>query len=186
MENSKTFLQEGSKPTLEEVLYNREKRVNYIKKLLFLYPECTIISFKLNIPGPVKNNDALYKIFQNGLENISNCIQMENLESLYSKELNLKTGPEYFEAVKANYLFVKEKMTYIEENSSLGRLFDIDVLYMKKGEVQNVSRDELNLPKRKCFVCSNDAKICSSRRTHSISEMFECIEKLVIKDGNIL
>jgi phosphoribosyl-dephospho-CoA transferase len=57
---------------------------------------------------------------------------------------------------------------------------------MKKGEVQNVSRDELNLPKRKCFVCSNDAKICSSRRTHSISEMFECIEKLVIKDGNIL
>jgi phosphoribosyl-dephospho-CoA transferase len=57
---------------------------------------------------------------------------------------------------------------------------------MNNDKVQSVSRDDLNLPKRKCFVCSNDAKICSSRRTHTISEMHECIENILIKDGNIL
>lgn len=184
--NYNSFLQEGIMPTLDEVLDNREKRVIFINKLLNLYPKSIIISFKLNIPGPVKNNETIGKIFEAGFQCITSSIKNENFELIYFKQLNLKTGPEYFAAINNNDAFnVKEKMTFIEENNNLGRLYDIDVIYKENENIHIINRDEIGYKSRKCFICNNEAKICSSRRTHSITEMYECIDKLIKSDKSI-
>lgn len=182
---SKSFLYSGDTPTLDEVLHNREMRVNFINKLLTLHPDSTIISFKLNIPGPVKNNITIEKIFYAGVNNIDSCIKLNKWNNVYSKTLILKTGPEYFAAVASKPTEVKREMIFIEENEMLGRLFDIDVLYLENEEVQSISREKAGYAGRKCFVCESDAKICSSRRSHSLSEMYENIEKIV-KRANII
>lgn len=175
----------GSKPTLDEVLDNREKRVEFLRKLFTLYPHCTIISFKLNIPGEIKNNEYITQIFDIGLKHISSCVKNEKWESVYSKKLNLRTGPEYFRVVSALPLEVKEKMISIEENVILGRIFDIDVIYEKNENLYYVERREIGYPNRKCFICDNDAKLCSSRRTHSVLEIHKSMGDLIKRDGSI-
>jgi holo-ACP synthase len=181
----KSVFQEGSKPTLDEVLENREKRVWFLKKLFSLYSQCTIVSFKCNIPGEVKNNEVIGEIFEIGLNYISSCVKNESWESVYTKKLNLSTGPEYFEVISAQPLAVKEKMASIEENEILGRLFDIDVIYKGNENLHYVERREIGYPKRKCFVCNADAKLCASRRTHSILEIHKSMENLINRDGSI-
>lgn len=176
---------EGSMPTIYEVLDNREKRVEFINKLFKLYPKCTIISYKCNIPGEVKNNEIISKIFEIGIDYISNSIKNEKWESIYSKKINLKTGPEYFEVICVPPLSVKEKMAYIEEDEVLGRLFDIDVLYIENDNIHYVERREIGYPNRKCFICNNDAKICASRRTHSLSSIYQSMGQLIETDGRI-
>jgi holo-ACP synthase CitX len=175
----------GSKPTLDEVLDNREKRVEFLRKLFSLYPHCTIISFKLNIPGEIKNNEYISQIFDIGLKHISSCVKNENWESVYSKKINLRTGPEYFDVITALPLGVKEKMVSIEENVILGRIFDIDVIYEENENLYYVERGEIGYPNRKCFICSCDAKLCSSRRTHSVLEIHKSMGNLIKQDGSI-
>lgn len=181
----KSVFRDGNKPALEEVLNNKERRVGFIKKLLSLYPDYTIISYKLNIPGKVKNNEVIYQIFEIGLENISDCVENEKWESVYSKKLNLKTGPEYFEVISADVSQVKEKMTLIEENMTLGRIFDIDVIYLENNNLHYMERREIGYPNRKCFICNSDAKLCASRRTHSVSDIHKHMQKLIESDGRI-
>lgn len=175
----------GSKPTLDEVLDNREKRVEFLKKLFSLYPECTIISYKLNIPGEVKNNEYISQIFEIGLNHITSYVKYEKWESVYSKKINLRTGPEYFGVISVLPLAVKEKMTSIEENVILGRLFDIDVIYKENENLYYVERREIGYPNRKCFICNSDAKLCASRRTHSILEIHKSMGNLIKRDGSI-
>ncbi len=175
----------GSKPTLDEVLGNREKRVEFIKKLFSLYPQSSIISYKLNIPGVVKNNEYITQIFEIGLNQISSCVKNEKWESVYSKKLNLRTGSEYFEVISALPIIVKEKMVSIEENVILGRLFDIDVIYKENENLHYVERREIGYPNRKCFICNADAKLCASRRTHSVLEIHKSIGDLIKRDGSI-
>lgn len=176
-----SFLQFGDTPTLEEVLENRENRVNFINKLLELHPRFTVISFKLNIPGPVKNNEKIREIFNRGVSSILSSINKENWTSVYNKILNIKTGPEYFNVVDADCLEVKKSMTEIEESEILGRIFDIDVLFSENEKPMNINREAVGYGGRKCFVCNNDAKICASRRIHSLEEMYESLENIVNK-----
>ncbi len=183
--NFESVFNEGSVPTLDEVLENREKRVAFIKKLLSAYPECSIISFKLNIPGPVKNNLLITKLFKAGLKHISNCIKNEKWEEIYTKTMDLKTGPEYFAAIPAPAKDIKAKMLCIEENTNLGRLFDIDILYKENGDLQQISRENLGYGSRKCLVCQADAKQCAGSRAHTLSIIHKNIWEIILSETDI-
>lgn len=183
--NFESIFSVGSIPSLNEVLENREKRVAFIKKLLLLYPDCSIISYKLNIAGPVKNNSFIARIFKIGLNHILNCINNEKLKITSSKAINLKTGPEYFAAISASPKDIKSKMIYIEENTKLGRLFDIDVLYMENGDVQHISREMIGYENRKCFVCQADARQCAGSRAHSLSSIRKSIWDIISSEVDI-
>ncbi len=169
----------GSTPSLDEVLQNREKRVSLIKKLLTIYPDCSLISYKLNIAGPIKNNIYIKRIFDIGLNQILSCINSDNLEISYSKTLDIKTGPEYFAIIKANAKEIKIKMTNIEEKSKLGRLFDIDVLYMNNDKIEHISRVDIGFENRKCFVCQADARQCAGSRAHSLTSIQESMYEII-------
>ncbi len=181
-----SFFSVGSIPSLDEVLENREKRVAFIKKLLLLHLDCSIISYKLNIAGPVKNNSFMGKIFNIQLNHILNYINNEKLKIASSKVIDLKTGPEYFAAISASPKDVKSKMIYIEENSNIGRLFDIDVLYMENSDVQHISREAIGYESRKCFVCQADARQCAGSRAHSLSSIHKSIWDMISSEIDIL
>lgn len=159
-------------PSLEEVLDNRENRINFIKDLQNNYPSKSIVCFKLNIPGEQKINDAISKIFEIGLGEIDDILNNEIIYRVIKKD---KTGPECFLVTNNEYLEVKKNMVDLEENSYFGRLYDIDVIY--HGE--NITREMIGIEQRKCFLCDNDAKVCARSRKHSLDEMISWIENLI-------
>ena len=184
MSKAKLF-SEGIQPTLEEVLETREMRAGFEKKLSEKYPEDGVISFKLNIPGPVKNSDLIKRIFDLGTKDIKAALSRREFEIRYEKELNLRTGPEIFLVVKAQPIEVKTEMANLEEETPLGRLYDIDVVYDDEGKMESIDRSKIGFQKRTCFVCEKDAKVCGRSRAHSISDMHDKIEELLKKERRL-
>jgi len=176
---------EGIRPTLEEVLETREMRAGFEKKLSEKYPLDAIISFKLNIPGPVKNNELIKRIFDLGTKDIKALLLKKEFEIRYEKELNLRTGPEFFLAVKAQPIEVKTEMAKLEEETPMGRLYDIDVVYDNEGKMDSIDRVIIGFQKRTCFACEKDAKVCGRSRAHSMSDMHDKIEELLKKERRL-
>lgn len=63
---------------------------------------------------------------------------------------------------------IKKFTTDIEDATPLGRLFDMDVL---RPDGTKVDRKELSLFGRCCLICGGPAKVCSSRRIHTVAEL---------------
>lgn len=170
---------DGTRPTLMEVLNRREERVYQIKKLL--NDKNCVVCMKLNIPGEIKNNDWILRIFEDAILKIDN--KLLNIGAKIENKLiqNLKTGPEYiFSVSDIEPKKIKFAMVEIEEDSDIGRLYDIDV------EIENgsISRNDVDREERKCFICDKPSKVCSSSRAHSVDEMLEFINELVLKTFN--
>ena len=175
----RNLFSEGSQPSLEEVLQTRENRVRFQETLAEKYSPDTVISFKLNIPGPVKHNDSIEKIFSVGRADILEVLTGMTCGILYEKEMNLNTGPELFLVVKASLHEVKNAMIGLEEEKALGRLYDLDVFIAEGNEIRTMSREELGFSERKCLVCGKSAKECGRNRTHEINEMHDKIMEIM-------
>ncbi|WP_283609315.1 citrate lyase holo-[acyl-carrier protein] synthase [Faecalispora anaeroviscerum] len=165
--NAAEMFTHGETPELNEVLLNRERRVQFISELLRRFPQSCVISLKCNIPGPVKSNGEILALFEYGENRIQNRLSNRGWKSNYQKRMNLRTGPEAFWVISEDSLEVKQQMILFEEEK-LGRLFDADVLDQKEGLVQTRSRVELGHQPRRCLICDQDARICASRRLHPV------------------
>ncbi|WP_025728200.1 citrate lyase holo-[acyl-carrier protein] synthase [Atopobacter phocae] len=151
--------------TLEEMLDQRERRAYWIQQMVEHHPEHTVISFKLNIPGPEKNNDLYLFAFEEGLKQISAAqIQID--------WRHLKTGPEAILTYPKDIQMTKKDMVAIEEHFALGRLYDLDVV--------GANRQTLNLAPRQCLICQRPAHECSRNRTHQVHEIVEQINHLIM------
>ncbi|MCT8193191.1 citrate lyase holo-[acyl-carrier protein] synthase, partial [Pseudomonas monteilii] len=42
-----------------------------------------------------------------------------------------------------------------------------------------ISRTEIGLPARSCYVCEQEAKVCGRSRTHSVADMQQQIRKII-------
>ncbi|MGX7394321.1 citrate lyase holo-[acyl-carrier protein] synthase [Carnobacterium mobile] len=174
----------GRQVTLEEVLEGREKRVDFQKKILEQYSG-SLVSFNCNIPGPIKNNAAIKKLFDTGKVSLVTKLKEKKFAILTSEEWNSITGPELFLVTDATPKKLKQICVQIEE-TSLGRLFDMDVLFKEEtGSLSSISRQNLGLQVRKCFVCNEDAKICGRDRKHSLEEMFRAINNILEQEEMI-
>lgn len=176
----------GSIPSLEAVLKSREGRANLQEKLLRCYPGFSLLAFKLNIPGPVKNNDAIRKIFDLGVQDIGLAVEGLGCQPYYRKEVSLETGPELFLVIPLPALALKAAMVELEESLPLGRLYDIDVLTVTGGEVSGVARVDAGYRRRRCFICEEDAKACGRSRAHSVPEMLERMEEMTKKERRLM
>lgn len=172
----------GSKPSLEEVLENRENRFILESKLAEKY-SLPVLVFKLNIPGPVKNNEIIQKVFQKGCEEIQSMLKKSNWNILYKKFLNISTGPEYFAVVNTDNERKLKKETIQLEQTEYGRIYDIDILVKNgKGEVSTINRTSLGYPERKCLICEKDAKVCSRSRAHTVEEMQKKLTEMILRN----
>ncbi|MGM0124743.1 holo-ACP synthase CitX [Enterococcus sp. AZ194] len=168
---------DGPEVSLPEMLAARENRAALQKELLESCPQQILLSATMNIPGAVKTSKELETIFRCVTDEIEAVVmEIIPLANVYRNE---KTGYEYFLLVPLEKKELKQQMIEIEEEHKYGRLVDLDVLWLEEGEVNVLSREALDYPKRTCFVCKEDAKICGRTRAHSVEEIQKEISQLV-------
>ena len=162
---------QGVEVGIEEVLMCRERRVDIQNKMIKKY-NMPLISFTMNIPGPIKTNQKIKKAFDIGKKLILEKLKENNIEVLEIKELDENTGNELFISVDSRAKKIKDITIAIEESSQLGRLFDIDVIDVN---FEKLSRKSF----RKCLICEEQAQECGRSRKHSIEELQEKVEEIL-------
>lgn len=157
-------------------------RVQYQEHLLEIY-ENTVVSFKLNIPGPVKYSPLIKRIFDEGVAAFKEKLKEVNYGLIYDTASYKVSGPDYFAVLDEDSAKIKKLTIAIEESHRLGRIFDFDVI---NAEGSQVSREELGSSLRKCLLCENNAFHCSRSRTHEVVELIEHIEALALNYFGVL
>src|SRR5699024_10389305 len=64
---------EGKKQDIAQVLAAKDRRVAVQHKIYNKYPNQTLVDIKMNIPGPIKNNRYLTKMFMFGINELENA-----------------------------------------------------------------------------------------------------------------
>ena len=164
---------QGIEVGIDEVLLSREKRVAIQNEMIRKYRK-PIISFTMNIPGPIKTNNEIKKAFDIGKKLILEKLKENNIEILEKKELNVNTGNELFISVNSSAEKIKNITVAIEESCELGRLFDIDVIDVN---FEKLSRKSF----RKCLICEEQAQECGRSRKHSVEELQNKVEEILKK-----
>lgn len=162
---------QGIQVELPAMLDWREGRA-FLQRELREKHHAPLISFSLNIPGPVKTNAELLRLFEEGLAAITSLLEDMKITVLESRERHAPAGDECLLAFLGDAALVKQKMTALEESHPLGRLFDIDIL---DSQGQKLSRP---VP-RCCLICGEQAQTCARSRRHSVEELMEKIETML-------
>jgi len=151
--------------TLPLILEARDRRELFRRKLL-RPRDSILIQLGLNTPGSIKNSVMIKEIFQEGVKEISQLFGNFIIKKYISP--NLPTGPEGFFLLQMSPESAKERCITIEKSHTLGRLWDMDI-YRTSGIP--VSRSEMNLSPRKCFICEDKAHNCARSSKHDKKEL---------------
>ncbi|WP_156285944.1 citrate lyase holo-[acyl-carrier protein] synthase [Oceanivirga salmonicida] len=155
--------------TLEKFLQDKENRIIYQSKLMKKYNK-TLFTLKCNFPGEEKNT-----ILSNNIVLFFHKEIMETLgkEIIYSEKYVNLEGITYIYISNLEKKELKNIAVSLESEHEIGRLVDIDVY---ETSIKSISRKDLNLEARKCYVCSEIAKYCSRSKKHKLEELIEHIE----------
>lgn len=174
---SKSIIFTGESVSLEEMMAAREQRSFRQLSLFKEYPDTNLLSVTMNIPGAIKTSPKLKQVFEEMVEQIE--VSLADQEILFKHYLPLKTGSEFYLLTTLSAQDLKKRMISLETKNSLGRLFDLDVLWLNNGKMEPVSRQDLGMTARQCYVCSENAKSCGRSRKHSIEEMQAVISQII-------
>ena len=155
--------------TLAEILEARERRAELQKKLLSRYGG-TLISFTMNIAGPVKNTPLIERAFRYGLSELVSSLPRHKI--LFECSRSEPQGCESMISVDLDAESIKDICVRIEESSRLGRLFDMDVI-APNGEKLERKRQ------RACLVCGKVGRECSAGRLHPVDEIVAVTEGIM-------
>ncbi len=159
-------LASGREVTLRQVLDSREKRAEYQRRLLEAYPGCALVSFTVNMPGPVKDNIISRQVHAYGMALLRAVFGQA---CLFAEQRESACGYEGFAVIDMPSLEVKRSTCRIEDETPAGRLMDLDV-HTAAGQV---SRTDLGLPPRTCLICGRAAHECARSRAHSVDTLLE-------------
>ena len=157
--------------TLLEVLDARDRRAAAQRELLSAYA-LPVLSFTMNIPGPVKDSAPIRRAFDEGLRQLDHSLIEAGFETLSRQVTHAVTGHEFLCAVKADAAQLKTICTQIEDIGPMGRLFDMDVI---APDGQKLAREE----ERRCLVCGAVGRGCASRRLHSLEDLNAAVSRLL-------
>ena len=159
--------------TLEELLESRDARAAHQRELLAKYPGCALLCLTVQLPGAEKRNALSLKIARAGVEAV------RRLGPLTEELKDLETGYEGYFIFDEDPLELKKKAVEIEDRHALGRLMDLDVIYVMPDLIGHLlDRSAIGLPPRKCLLCDNPARYCMRAKTHTTEELLEKIESL--------
>ena len=161
------------KVTLHEILFSRESRQQRQRTWSADY-QITVVSLTMVIPGEIKDSALSRRAFNQAWSDVNQLCNHQGWPIQASEIFNLPTGAEGLLAIRQSAEAVKRACVVLEQNSPLGRLWDIDVI----GEHGIISRQMIGMSPRKCFICELDARICARQRTHSIQALHEAMEAL--------
>lgn len=161
----------GTEINLEEMLVFREKRVSLQQKLINDW-QMPVVSFSMNIPGPIKTNRQIRRAFSLGKQELFEKLRQAHLITGYAVEIHENCGDELIVSVSGSAEEIKDITVQIEENSPLGRLYDMDVI--------NTDGTKLSRPVyRKCLICEKQAQECARSRTHTVKELQNAVDELL-------
>lgn len=149
--------------TLAQMLEARERRsarqTAWIREF-----DLPLVSFTMNIPGPVKDSPLIRRGFHAG------CAALDTaLTNVSRREITeTVTGCEAMYAVDMDPLTLKTITAAIEDANRLGRLFDMDVIGT---DLRKIDRESVRGGPRNCIVCGAPGLGCASRRIHSVEQL---------------
>ena len=157
--------------TLQEMLDAREHRA-FRQRELLRETSRPLISFCMNIPGPIKDSALIRRGYREGVRRLEAALNRNGVPVLCREERLAPTGPELLFSADASAEALKALCLEIEERDALGRLFDMDVIAPGG---QKLDRSQ----PRRCIVCGRPGKECASRRVHSVSELQSAVRRIL-------
>ena len=156
------------KYSAEEILEARERRVGIYDLLINKY-SMPFIVVRVNYPGNEKNNELCNNIIQA----IDSVLSYTFADKIHCKSASYGAeGVILYMVIDEETLALKRAAIDIEEKHILGRCVDIDV-YNASGD--SISRNDLGLKPRKCYICDNTAHACVRSARHSEEEVIRYI-----------
>ena len=150
--------------TAEDILLERERRIEYQEKLVKQY-EMPILVIRVNYPGVNKDN-----YFSQEIAKIMEQIICEIFSYAIHYKIMTTTaeGPIVIMSINKDAKEIKEMALNIEDNHILGRCVDLDVF---DNEGNGISREDFGLGMRKCYICEDKAHNCVRSKKHSKEEV---------------
>lgn len=149
--------------TLAQMLRAREERTARQQALLEQY-RSPLVSFVMNIAGPVKDSPLIRQGFALGEKLLFQQLLRENVPCVYQEKVNAPTGPEGLYVVKASAVQVKDLTEELEEGLPLGRLWDMDVISPQGIKLERAAP-------RRCLLCGQPAQVCARSSSHPLEEL---------------
>lgn len=159
---------------LIKVLRGREERWN-IRRSIAEREHHTLITITLCVPADYRNSEEFRMIFQRLCEKFWRILISNNIPARREGTIWNDDGPGCFVSVDAGAADAKRLCVKAEECIPGGRMLDIDVM---DGNGVQISRSDISLHPRKCFICDNPAAVCVSRKLHTKDEVSACVERL--------
>ena len=141
--------------TLEDILRARDTRANAQRRLLRAY-RLPLVSFTMNIAGPVKSSPLIELAFDAGLEALYDALG----QPAAAEVIRPATGCEALLVYDRPAAAMKAACLALETTAPIGRLYDLDVL---DTDGSKLSRSE----PRTCLVCGGPVAVCSRSRAHA-------------------
>ena len=141
--------------TLDEILTARENRALRQQELL-RESGGPLISYTMNIPGPVKDSPLIRLAFFMGLSGLK-----EHLTLRHAEYRLLSSGPEAFLVPDCPAAEAKRICESLEDADTYTRLYDMDVL---TADGSKLTRSE----PRRCLLCDKPAAECARSRRHGL------------------
>ena len=154
-----------------DVLHARDRRAARQQELLAQYG-APLISFTMNIAGPVKRTALIDRGFDLALQRLENQLRACRGAVLHRELVREDTGCQALYAVDLPARQLKALCVALEEADELGRLLDLDVLD-RDGE--KLEREQ----ERRCLICGSVGKGCARSRAHSVEELQQRTEEIL-------
>ena len=159
--------------TLEQMLEARERRAARQRALQARYA-LPLVSFSMNIAGPVKNSPLIRRGFSAGERMLKEHLSLSGTAPVFEEVSDSAAGCEGLYVVDMAPDELKKLTCAIEEHSPLGRLFDMDVIGPDGRKL------ERGLPRR-CLICSRSAAECARSRAHTVQELQSATRTILLE-----
>ena len=163
--------------TLEDMMRFREQKAARQEEILRQCKGRMVVTFGMNIPGPIKTAPAILCAFQAGIKAMDACFNQAGVAVSYEETVWKHQGfLKLYGLAETDAGKIKGIAVELEESHPLGRLYDIDV-YDRQGN--GISRQELGFAGRKCLLCGNEAKVCGRSRAHTPEALYAHILEVI-------
>ena len=142
--------------TLEDILRARDARADAQRRLLQVH-RLPLVSFTMNIAGPVKSSPLIELAFDAGLVALCSALG----QPVTAEIIRPATGCEALLVYDRPAAALKAACLTLETTVPIGRLYDLDVL--------DVDGSKLSRPEpRTCLICGGPVTVCSRSRAHGL------------------
>lgn len=162
-------------PQLAAVLAAREARWQHRLTLTRLH-RSNLLSLTICLPLRYRTSPALKHLFDPLCRQVIEALTELGFSPVSLPPWDGADGPAFFAVIPGCAQQIKGHCVSLENTLALGRMLDID---LSDKEGNPISRSDLGLPPRRCFVCSRPAAICVSRKLHSPADIDLAVQELL-------